>query len=397
MRYYKYRMDTNASATNNALGEEQPKKYIRTFESDMATLQKGGVPDLTPFAGSSPATDEAARNPSSAAEIPGSAQNRTPSADAPIGAPRPEPLPEPESPAVAPRTAKPNPAETYASDFSDRMKEAHASTLTVLAAEEDSAVSTPRKMEQKSVHTWLYIFIGTVLLIAGAAGVYAAYVRYHANTAPVVIAPGIVAPIFVDEREQVSGTGSVLADAIEQSVTRPVQGVVRLLYLANATTTDNNVFLALNVSAPDILLRNVEVTGGMAGVINVNGAQSPFFILSVASYSDTFAGMLSWESTMPSSLAAFFPPYTTSTTTAMTTSTTTAATKQKTAVSSTPSPQPGFQDEVVSNHDVRVYRGASGRSILLYGYWNQTTLIIARNPAAFSEIVQRLAVSRAQN
>ncbi len=388
-------MDTNAPVTNNAPEEEHPKKYIRTFESDMTTLQKGGVPDLTPFTGSSPAPIAAAARPSPAAEIPTPARASTPPAAIPIPAPKPEPLPRPEPPMAVPPPVKPNPAETYASDFSDRMKESRASTLTVLAAEEDSAPHTPQKTEQKSAHTGLYIFVGAALLVAGAAGVYAAYVRYHANTAPVAIAPAAVAPIFVDEREQVSGTGSVLANAIEQSVTRPVQGVVRLLYLANATTTDNNVFLALNVSAPDILLRNVNAMGGMAGIINVNGAQSPFFILSVASYSDTFAGMLSWESTMPSSLAAFFPPY--ANTAATTTATTTPTVKQKTAAPSAPYPHPGFQDEVVSNHDVRVYRSASGRSILLYGYWNQNTLIIARDSAAFSEIVQRLATSRAQS
>ncbi len=393
MRYYKYQMDTNASVANDVPEEEQPKKYIRTFESDMATLQKGGVPDLAPFAGSSTAPN-AADHPLPAAETPAApAQTPPPPAAIPTLAPKPEPLPRPE-PVAPPPPAKPNPAETYASDFSDRMKEANASTLTVLAAEEDSAPRAAQKTEQKSAHTGLYVSVSVALLVAGAAGVYLAYARYHANTAPVAIAPAVVAPIFVDEREQVSGTGSVLANAIEQSVTRPVQGVVRLLYLTNATTTDNNVFLALNVPAPDILLRNVDAMGGMAGVINVNGAQSPFFILSVASYSDTFAGMLSWESTMPGSLAALFPPY--ANTTATTTATTTQATKQKTAATGAPGPQQGFQDEIVSNHDVRVYRDASGRSILLYGYWNQSTLIIARNSAAFSEIVQRLATSRAQ-
>ena len=55
-----------------------------------------------------------------------------------------------------------------------------------------------------------------------------------------------------------------------------------------------------------------------------------------------------------------------------------------------------FHDEVVSNHDVRIYRDAAGKSILLYGYWNQFTLVIARDPAAFTEILGRLATSRSQ-
>ncbi len=390
-------MDTNASIVPDVPEGGQPKKYIRTFESDMATLEKGGIPDLAPFTKDSQSVAEPISEPSSAVPVPIQAETKTPPpirSEASKPTPRPEPFPEPA--AVAPEPVKPNPVETYASDFSDRMKETHASTLTVLAAEEDSAAHPPKETEQKSAHTGLFVSVGAILLIAGIAGVSLAYLRYHANTLPVVLAPAAAAPIFVDERQQVSGTGTVLADAIEQSVTRPVQGVVRLLYLANATTTDNNIFLALNLPAPDILLRNVEVMGGMAGIINVNGAQSPFFILSVASYSDTFAGMLSWENTMPSSLAALFPPFPSAA--ATTAGTTTNATiKQKTVPPGAPSTPPGFRDEVVTNHDVRVYRSASGQSILLYGYWNQATLIIARDPAAFSEIVQRLATSRAQH
>lgn len=57
---------------------------------------------------------------------------------------------------------------------------------------------------------------------------------------------------------------------------------------------------------------------------------------------------------------------------------------------------PTFHDEVVANHDVRLYRDALGQSIVLYGYWNQTTLVIARDPAAFTEIIARLANARTQ-
>jgi peptidoglycan hydrolase-like protein with peptidoglycan-binding domain len=69
-----------------------------------------------------------------------------------------------------------------------------------------------------------------------------------------------------------------------------------------------------------------------------------------------------------------------------------------TAAATTTPPAPlvtiGFRDEVVANHDVRIYRDGEGRSVLLYGYWNQTTLVIARNPPSFTEILQRLATSR---
>ena len=154
----------------------------------------------------------------------------------------------------------------------------------------------------------------------------------------------------------------------------------------------------------------------MAGIVNVGGTQSPFFVLSVSSYNDTYAGMLWWESTMANDLRGLFPPYpsptsalSTATTTATTTplATTTVKTKkaaaatparaQTTAVKPPPVFVPAFRDEIVANHDVRVYRDALGRSLLLYGYWNQTTLVIARDPEAFIEILGRLANSRTES
>jgi hypothetical protein len=148
--------------------------------------------------------------------------------------------------------------------------------------------------------------------------------------------------------------------------------------------------------------------GSIAGVVNVDGETYPFFILSVSSYSTTFAGMLSWEKTMPADLAGLFPafapisPAPASVATTTTAATTTAKTKTKKATTLVAAPPPppvipvstaGFYDETVSNHDVRVYRDDAHRSVLLYGYWNQNTLIIARDPDSFSEIVQRLANS----
>ncbi|MEK7114339.1 MAG: hypothetical protein AAB850_02195 [Patescibacteria group bacterium] len=290
---------------------EEPKKYIRTFAGDIEILHEGGKPDLAPL-------------------------------------------------------------KTYAGDFSDRIKEENASFATVLAAEQDSGPLVVEKEKPKFSRSGiLYTIAGSMLLIASITGAYIAYTRYRAAVAPVEPAPSALAPIFVDDREQISGTGQALSQAIEQSTARLLaSGSVRLLYLAS-TTPERSVFAALHTSAPDVVLRNIRTESSMAGVVHVGGTQSPFFILSVASYSDTFAGMLSWERSMPRDLAVLFP---------LNASTTVAA----------------FRDEVVSNHDVRVYRDDTGKSILLYGYWNQATLVIARDPAAFAEIVQRLSTSRTQ-
>jgi len=376
-------MDTNATTTNVApVAEEQPKKYIRTFAGDMATLKEGGTPDLSPLVTSQPESTEQITE-----ELPVS--------------PIPTPVKEEQSP-----------LKTYAGDFSDKMEEEHASAVTVLAAEQDAApLETNSQPVRRSLSGILYTIIGVILLVAGGFGIYFAYTKYLASFATIIFSPSISTPIFVDEREEISGVGIVLLQAIEQSVSRPIaSGTIRLLYTSSATTTDNSVFSALQKPAPDVLLRNLNAKGSMAGIINTGGVQSPFFILSVTSYGETFSGMLSWERLMPRDLTELFPSFaesyggqvpkivatTTATTTAI--STTTPKTTKKTATSTptTPIITPGFRDEVIGNHDVRMYRDASGHSILLYGYWNQTTLIIARNTSAFTEILNRLANSRTQ-
>lgn len=327
----------------------EPKKYIRTLEGDIEALKKGGARDRAPL--------------------------------------------PPEKPETVP-------LETYEGDFLDRVRETRASTATVLAAEQDESPrareqAPPEKISRKNL---FYGIAGGALIIAGIVGAYFAYTRYLAASAPLVLAPSAAAPIFVDEREAVSGAGLALIQAIGQSVKRPLaSGGVRLLYLEAATSTA--VFSALRLSAPGALLRNIVIAESMAGVVNpapgsafgTGGVQSPFFILSVATFGDTFAGMLAWETAMPRDLIRLFPPFTLGLA-GQFSATSTSATSTPLA----PPVMPAFRDEVVANHDVRVYRDAGGKSVMLYGYWNQTTLVIARDPSAFTEIIGRLATSRAQ-
>lgn len=371
-------MDEHLTEEKSVPSPARPEKLIRTFAGDMETLRGGSVPNLVPFRGS-----------------------------ASVPAPAPASAGEPISVPPLAASAKPTPLQTYADDFSQRMKETHASAATVLAVEQDSAIGAPRMEEPQasSRGNLLYVLAGIVLLAIGGAGAYVAYTRYAVQMQPIILAPTVAAPIFVDEREQISGTGTALAQAIVQSATRPlVAGIVRFLHLDPSTATES-VFSSLRTPAPDILRRNIRAAGSMAGIINVSGSQSPFFILSVVAYSDTFSGMLAWEPKMPNDLAQLFPPHPSplpamqAATSTMATST--AKTNVKTPASATTTPsvptsQPGFIDKVVANHDTRAYRDAAGKTVLLYGYWNQTTLVIARDEASFVEILGRLATSRSQ-
>ncbi|HET9641269.1 MAG TPA: hypothetical protein VFP46_00250 [Candidatus Paceibacterota bacterium] len=356
-------MDTPLEVPNVPTGGKTPPKYIRTFSGDMETVQQGGTPDLAPLPEATPLERIVAPSPISEEPAP--------------EAKEPEPVPAP-APAYVPAPPERAPIETYGSDFVNRVKETKASTATLIAAEQDQSSAMVEEAAPAEKKSNVALAIGGVaLFVLGTAGAAYAYLKF-APPAPVVIEAPLPTPIFVDERQDINGTPTELLSLIAASAQKPITtGSVRLLH---ASTT---VFKALPFSTPGILKRNVNDEGSMAGVVSVGGVQSPFFILSVASYTDTFAGMLTWEILMPRDLASLYPS-----SASVAVGTTTAT--------STPKRVAGFRDESSANHDVRVYRDGSGKSVFLYGYWDQKTLIIARDPAAFAEIVGRLATSRSR-
>lgn len=449
-------MNANDVIIHDSSEDIQPEKYGRTLARDAEMLQRGGVPDFAPLSQTTKeerlATAPVLPIPAKDVSLPrkhtlvpplvapietyvgGSTQESVPAtpstakdrlvAGSPLVTPPPvpPPPPPPASPLPPQRPPAPTPPlvtpiETYAGDFADMMKKTGASTMTVLAAEQDRGNRSPVPVvpqEGQSRGNLLYVVAGLVLLAAGAAGVYAAYLRYSSALAPFAPVTG-AAPIFIDEREQVSGSGATLLKAVNASLARPpAPGAVRLLYGATATTSTSSgqatsIAATLLAKAPDIVRRNMNAGNSMVGIVNVGGSASPFFILSVSSYGNTFSGMLWWEKSMPRDLSALWggaPSLAIASSTAATISppvSGNAARGTTTAIASTSSGQAttaarvtGFRDEVIGNHDARVYRDEAGRSILLYGYWDKTTLVLARDPGAFIEILQRLATSRAR-
>jgi hypothetical protein len=410
----------------------EPEKYIRTFASDMEILKKGGVPALQPLGSTSeptlsapgpvvgekseiPLAESPVRPPNPPVLPPPFIPPPPPPIPPkpPVPRPVPPPPPPPLPPPVRPTEINTSPLQTYTGDFLKKVNDTHASTATVLAAEQDAGASKSKAAPKTSPWSIVSVVGGVVLLLLGGTGIYIGYSHYAVKTQPVVLIPSTPSPISVEDREKISvGTPAITRDAVLQSLARPVpSGNIRLLYTDSATTTGHSVFSALQFPAPDVLLRNIYAGKSMAGIINTMGTPSLFFILSVTSYPDTFAGMLSWETTILRDVAAFFPAYpevehalpppVIATSTATTTPAKKGAktsTKTKVVATSTPptpvappAPTAAFYDELLSNHDVRVYRDSERREVIVYGYWNKTTLVIARNSAAFIEVLRRLA------
>jgi hypothetical protein len=319
----------------------------------------------------------------------------------------PTPRPEPSTtvrptytqvPAIS-EPAVPERLQTYANDFSNRIDSEGASAFSVYAAQADAGDTAPLTSEPKKQHLALaYVLGGAVFLIGGSLILYYAY-NYFSGTQPVaVVNTAPPALITGDEQGTISGSGSALMSALVAAgnTALPI-GSIRILYFAaSATSTEpgGSIIKALQLDAPDILLRNIG-ENSTVGVLHAGSETRVFFVLAATSYERTFAGMLSWESTIARDLAPLYPAYA-ETLAPSATSTASAKNGKPPPLVPTPAPAPRFVDEVVDSHDVRAFKDADGRTILLYGYRDQSTLLIARDETSFSVLLARLSATRTQ-
>lgn len=289
---------------------------------------------------------------------------------------------------VVPVDNGPSPLHTYTSDFAERIDEQKASTFTVLAQESDAGMRTTAT--SKKGGGVLPVILAIILIMVGAGGLFAAY-RYINISTPMSTTLGVPSLILADEKKELKGPNyrQDLADAASEPL---VEGNILVTYVTSASSTSLGVQNApqpggalirlLNLGAPDIIFRNVDLSSTV-GVVAAGGETSPFFIFRVNSYERTFAGMLAWENRMLSNLDPLYPLYPTPITEPEVATTTTNSTLL-----------PAFTDSIVSNIDVRILKDNVGNTLLLYGYIDRETLIIARNEAAFSTLVARLNATR---
>lgn len=329
----------------------------------------------------------------------------------PVAAP-PPPSTLPSAPVV--RADESSGLHTYSSDFSGRIDSKGASTFSVLAAQADAGAPATSSVSSGggARKSFVYIAMG-FFLIACAGGIsYGAY-RFVTSRGAVPLQQTASSLIFADERVEVTGEGALLQQSLLSAMEAALpQGGVRVFFLTVASSTPlgetrqevpGGVLVgSLQLNAPSILIRNIGENSAV-GVVAAGAEQRLFLILDVLSYERTFAGMLAWEPTILSNLSAFYPEYPAPPPPAPTIATTTRVVKGKTVISTTtieapaiPYSPPQFIDEIAANHNVRALKDGYGNTLLLYGYKDKETLIIARNEAAFARIIERLTATKTQ-
>jgi hypothetical protein len=319
------------------------------------------------------------------------------------------PIPEPVlAPLPAPET--PTPMHTYKSDFTDRVGTHSTTQFSVLAAEQDVKPSS-RQVPAKPRKSLVPLIAGLVLLLLAGTASYAAYLYVGARHTMPVVTLSVPSLIVADEYKKLSGTGPELMRELAQVVNEVlVNGNALVAYIEQPVTGTPGVIAgspapggiliqALSLPAPDLLLRNI-TDASTVGVIREGGDTRAFFVLRVSSYERTFAGMLTWEPLMERDLELLYPLHKQAAAPEPevdlnTASSTESASTTPAVQTTTPATSRGrFEDTIVANRDVRILRDTQGRTLMLYGYADKETLIIARNEASFAALLTRLIPTR---
>jgi len=288
--------------------------------------------------------------------------------------------------------ASPERIRTFSGDVDSETRGGRQSAFSILAAQADA----PRYAQETTVvqtratgRGLAYALAGTVLVVGGSLVLYFTFNYFVARSPVQVISGAPAGRITGDSSVTISGTGSGLMTQLANAANGTIpQGDIELVYLSVGTTTAGGGALinALQLPAPSRLLRNIDDDSSV-GILHGDEGSRAFFVLSAptenpgSSHELIFAGMLGWEPTIGQDLAQLYPSY---------------PIQVQLDASGTPVAPvaPHFVDETVQSHDVRALKDGDGDTILLYGFRDQTTLIIARDETAFSILLARLSASQ---
>ncbi len=117
---------------------------------------------------------------------------------------------------------------------------------------------------------------------------------------------------------------------------------------------------ALSPSVPAAYIRSISDEGYYGAV-----SQGNFLILKTDSYDNSFGASFAWEKTMGQDLLPLFG---------------------ETAGTSTPA----FKDVIIANKDARVLYDAKGRELMVWGFYNPSTIFYTKNTEVFKALNEML-------
>ncbi|MFZ2769519.1 MAG: hypothetical protein WAZ50_00070, partial [Minisyncoccia bacterium] len=238
-------------------------------------------------------------------------------------------------------------------------------------------LSPEEKAEREARKKTILLLIGTVLLfVLGSVGTWYAYKTYKLKT---TLPTQQIFPnrFLITESSEKLNVLNLNKDSFIQKIQNEwiLQGGsgVKQIQLERGSGTSTELiktseFLSLLRShAPGSLIRAFDPLF-MFGIIG-GIPKHTFILIKLDSFELAYAGMLNWEKDISDDILPLFAPY---------------------GVVQTVPSQTSFGDLTLRNKDVRVLKDPTGKTVLLYTFYDNNMLIITDNEEALKNILTRL-------
>lgn len=294
------------------------------------------------------------------------------------------PEPSPVPPAAEPEEKKDTyqsplkQIRTFEGDVAEAIQKKNESLISIQEKQvkkQGNVVST-KEPSPRGSRSLVMAFFTIFFIAVGSYGAYYAWTRYQTQVVvPVVSTPPnqfLMADSITDIDGSTLGRESLLATiATTKSKLRGGSSVeqIQLHYGGDPTSdlmTTSDFLFRLASHAPAPLVRAFD----KSFMLGVMGSPShTFLIVKLTSFENAFPGMLEWEPLMAEDIWPLVA--------------------SESVIDSIPS-QPQFDDVVIENRDARILKDNSGRTALLYSFYDNNYLIITDNETTFRTIIQRL-------
>ncbi len=266
---------------------------------------------------------------------------------------------------------------TFQGDMQEHIEVKKETVATIAIAEQKKKIehneptyTEPQVRSSQTSRSGLFVVVGIICLIIGGTISGAIYFLHtkSTDTPNVQIVKTLIS--FTEKKEIVLPTlevGSLAAVLLQEqgSFKSEANSVLYTAFTNNGTEVKPaDLFRLVAKNAGDALKRNI--SDAMFGIYSYN-TNEIFIMVRPEDFGIVYSGMLDWESTLGGNMSSFFPLL-------------------KQHLTTNPSI---FTDETYKNKDVRVIRNESGKTVLLYGFIDKSTLVITANENIFEAILSR--------
>ena len=313
---------------------------------------------------------------------------------------------------------------TYESDVAEALSHRKTSIASIAIAEhkkEEGTESLGNKVESKKEnkientkediykrsHTKqiVMLLLSVILIGGGLVGAYYLYLKSPLSLPPPEVKPLVIPSIIPGDKqtsvsiENISNDKlkKVILPLLEKNSLEKGQISELILQIKSGETTmkipASDFIRKINVDAPDVFIRSLQDRWMLGIYTGENGTKAPLFIFTTDFFQNTFAGMLSWEESMPDDLAillGYKERVEKAETEDNTNDVNASSSAPSTDITSYFSIQGDFVDKQILNRDVREFISKNGEILLLYTFLDKNTLLITTQEEALIESINRI-------